>query len=135
MPDPIHALESQRDEILRQMSRLGDMRKGSITEAFRCCGKSACACSAPDHPGHGPYYAFTTKVEGKTKTVQLRAGSRLDKFQREVDAYKEFRVLSEKLLEVNQALCEARPEADSASPRSALKKTSRSSSRRKSGRK
>jgi len=94
MPDPIHALETPRADILRQMTRLGDMRKGSITEAFRCCGKPACACSAPDHPGHGPYYAFTTKVAGKTKTVQLRAGARLDKFQREVDVYKQFRTLS-----------------------------------------
>jgi hypothetical protein len=135
MPDSIHALEAQRDDILRQMTRLGDMRKGSITEAFRCCGKPSCACVAPDHPGHGPYYAFTTKVAGKTKTVQLRAGSRLDKFQREVDAYKQFRALSEKLIEVNQALCDARPEPDAASQRSALKKTSRRSSRRRSARK
>ena len=135
MPDPVHALETQRDDILRKMTRLGDMRKGSITEAFRCCGKSACACSAPDHPGHGPYYAFTTKVAGKTKTVQLRAGARLDKFQREVDVYKQFRALSEKLIEVNQALCEARPEPDVASPRSALKKTSPRSSRRRSAKK
>jgi hypothetical protein len=96
---------------------------------------SSCACVAADHPGHGPYYAFTTKVAGKTKTVQLRAGSRLNKFQREVDAYKRFRALSEKLIEVNQALCEARPEPDAASQRSALKKTSRRSSRRRSARK
>jgi hypothetical protein len=135
MPDPTHALETERDNIFRQMSRLGDMRKGSITEVFRCCGKPACACSAPDHPGHGPYYAFTTKVASKTKTVQLRAGPRLDKFQREVDAYKQFRALSEKLVEVNQALCEARPAPDTANPRSALKKTSQSSSRRRSGKK
>jgi hypothetical protein len=135
MPDPTHALETQRDDILRQMTRLGDMRKGSITEAFRCCGKSACACSASDHPGHGPYYAFTTKVEGKTKTVQLRAGPRLDKFQREVDVYRQFRALSEKLIGVNQALCEARPEPDAPSRHSALKKTSRRSSRRRSAKK
>lgn len=135
MPDPLQDLETQRDDILRQMTRLGDMRKGSITEAFRPCGKPACACSAPDHPGHGPYYAFTTKVAGKTKTVQLRAGARLDKFQREVDVYKEFRALSEKLIGVNQALCEARPEADVASQRSTLKKTSPHSSKRKSARK
>lgn len=134
MPDPVHALETQRDDILRQMTRLGDMRKGSITEAFRACGKAACACSAPDHPGHGPYYAFTTKVAGRTKTIQLRAGARLDKFQREVDVYKEFRGLSEKLIEVNQALCEARPEPDAAGQRSALKKTSPLSSRRRSTR-
>jgi hypothetical protein len=135
MPDPTHGLETERDDILRQMTRLGDMRKGSITEAFRCCGKPACACFAPDHPGHGPYYAFTTKVAGKTKTVQLRAGPRLNKFQREVEVYKQFRALSERLIAVSQALCEARPEPDQAHPRSALKKTSRRSSRRRSAKK
>lgn len=132
MPDPLARLEAERDEVLRQMTRLGDMRKGSITETFRCCGKSACACQATDHPGHGPYYAFTTKVAGKTRTVQLRAGPRLDKFQREVDAYKQFRALSGKLFEVNESICEARPEPSEAPERSALKKTSRRSSRRRS---
>ena len=82
-----------------------------------------------------PYYAFTTKVAGKTKTVQLRAGARLDKFQLEVDVYKEFRALSEKLIEVNHLLCEARPEAEVASPRSTLKKTLPRSSRRRSTKK
>ena len=131
MPDPIQALETERDDIVQQMARLGDMRKGSITEVFRCCGKPACVCSSHGHPGHGPYYAFTTKVAGKTKTVQMRAGPRLDKFQREVEAYKQFRALSNKLVEVNQALCEARPEPGVAT-RPAPKKTSRRSSRRRS---
>lgn len=131
MPDPLATLEAKRDEVLRQMARLGDMRKGSITETFRSCGKSACACRVSDHPGHGPYYAFTTKVAGKTRTVQLRAGPRLDKFQREVDAYKQFRALSARLIVVNESLCEARPEPGEAEKRSALKKTSRRSSRRR----
>jgi len=132
MPDPLVALEAERDEVLKQMIRLGDMRKGSLTETFRCCGKSSCACQATDHPGHGPYYAFTTKVAGKTRTVQLRAGPRLDKFQREVDTYKQFRALSERLIEVNESICEARPKPGEATERSALKKTSRRSSKRRS---
>lgn len=132
MPDPLDRLEAERDEVLRQMARLGDMRKGSLTEAFRCCGKSACACQVADHPGHGPYYAFTTKVAGKTKTVQLRAGPRLDKFQREVETYKQFRALSARLIEVNESICGARPEPGEAEQRSALKKTSVRSSRGRS---
>lgn len=132
MHHPLDKLEGEREEVLRQMARLGDMRKGSITETFRCCGKSACACQLSDHPGHGPYYAFTRKVAGKTRTVQLRAGPRLDKFQREVDAYKQFRALSGRLIEVNESICEARPEPGEAEARSALKKTSRRSSKRRS---
>jgi hypothetical protein len=131
MPDPLVTLEAERDEVLKQIARLGDMRKGSITETFRCCGKAACACQLTDHPGHGPYYAFTTKVAGKTRTVQMRAGPRLDKFQREVETYRQFRALSGRLIEVNESICEARPEHGEAEPRSALKKTSRRSSRRR----
>jgi len=131
MSDPLAGLEKEREEVLKEISRVGDMRKGSITETYRCCGKPACACQADDHAGHGPYFAFTTKVRGKTRTVQLRAGSRLDKFQREVDTYRQFRALSEKLIEVNGSICEARPEPIEAEGERALKKTSRKSSRKK----
>ena len=131
MSDPLAGLEKEREEVLKEISRVGDMRKGSITETYRCCGKPTCACRANDHAGHGPYFAFTTKVSGKTRTVQLRAGSRLDKFQREVDTYKQFRALSNKLIEVNGSICEARPEPIEAEEERALKKTSRKSSRRR----
>jgi hypothetical protein len=131
MPDTVASLEAQREEILSRLAQLGDMRKGSITETCRACGKPTCACCGTDHPGHGPYYAFTRKVAGKTRTVQLRPGPRLDKFQREVEAYKRFRALGEKLVAVNEAICEARPEPDQPA---APKKTSRRSSRRRSPR-
>jgi hypothetical protein len=136
MQDDIGALEAKREAIGREIGRVGDMRQGSITENFRACGKPTCACSAEDHPGHGPYYAFTTKVAGTTKTVNMKPGPRLAKFEREVRAYRHFRALTEQLLEVNEAICEARPEEPAeSSERAALKKTSPRSSRRKSGKK
>jgi len=136
MADTVAALEGEREEILRRIARLGDMRKGSITEAFRPCGKPGCACSAPDHPGHGPYYAFTTKADGKTRTIQMRAGSRLQKFQREVDTYREFRQLSDKLIGINESICDARPLAEGEDvERVALKKTAKECSRRRSRKK
>jgi hypothetical protein len=135
MPTSLPALEAERDTVRQEMAQIGDMRRGSITETFRTCGKDNCACSQADHPGHGPYYAFTTKVAGKTKTIQLRAGSRLTKFQREVDAYRRFKTLSKRLLELNEAICDKRSEEDKTpAEQKALKKTSRGSSRRKSRR-
>ena len=82
MPDLLPPLLTQREAILRQIAELGDMRRGTITEVFRSCGMPGCCCSERKHPGHGPYYAFTTKVEGKTKTLQLRPGPRLTKIER-----------------------------------------------------
>ena len=109
MSDPTVKLEADRVALLQTLASTGDMRRGSITEVYRSCGKPTCACAAADHPGHGPYYAFTTKVEGKTKTLQLRPGPALTKIEREVQTYRGFRATCERLLVVNEVLCDARP--------------------------
>lgn len=105
----IPKLEGERAGLLERLSKTGDMRRGTITETYRPCGKPTCACASPDHPGHGPYYAFTRKVEGKTKSLQMRPGPRLSKMEREVETYKEFRDTCDRLLVVNESLCDARP--------------------------
>jgi hypothetical protein len=137
MAETLESLEAEREAIVRELSEVGDMRRGSINEVFRSCGKPSCCCSEAGHPGHGPYYAFTTKVEGKTKTLQLRTGPRLTKLEREVESYKRFRELTQRLLAVNESICDARPFEDPAlySAAAALKKTSRRSSRRRLRRK
>ncbi len=109
MSDPMTKLHAERETLLQSLSSTGDMRRGSITEVYRSCGKPKCSCAAADHPGHGPYYAFTTKVDGKTKTLQLRPGPLLSKIEREVETYRGFRATCDQLLGVNEAICEGRP--------------------------
>lgn len=102
-------LETERSALLQKLAATGDMRRGSITECYRRCGKANCACTSADHPGHGPYFAFTKKVDGKTKTLQLRPGPLLTKAQREVETYRSFRATCDRLLDANEAICTARP--------------------------
>ena len=109
MTDPKSKLEAERSALLEKLAATDDMRRGSITECFRRCGKPTCACALPDHPGHGPYYAYTRKVQGKTKTLQLRPGPLLEKMQREVETYKGFRATCERLFDVNESICDSRP--------------------------
>ena len=132
----ITALEAARARLLQQLAAAGDMRRGSISEVFRRCGKDNCACAGAGHPGHGPFYAYTIKVNGKTKTLQLRPGVRLSKLEQEVAEYKKFRATSERVLAVNEQICNARtlPEADlqekkRRSPRTASSKSVRKSQR------
>src|SRR6202451_1104676 len=68
-------LMAERDRLLAQLSRVGDFRRGSVSENWRRCGKPNCACAAPDHPGHGPRFLWTRSA-GRRKTVarQLAAG-------------------------------------------------------------
>jgi hypothetical protein len=110
----LERLEAERDRVLQDLAKSGDLRRGSITGVYRRCGKARCACADPNHPGHGPYYAYTIKVGGKTKTLQLRAGPLLSKIEREVSEYKRFRALCDRVIEVNERICDARPVAQAA---------------------
>ena len=103
------SLEQQRAEILQQIHALGDMRRGSIVEQYLTCGKSPCCCKEAGHPGHGPYFTFTRKLGGKTQTRQMRSGPALAKLRREVESFHRFQALRDRLIEVNEALCELRP--------------------------
>jgi len=71
--------------------------------------------------------AALLRVGGKTQTVNLREGRRLQKLRREVAAYQRFRQTCAQLIEVNEALCALRPEPDADDvARSGLKKKERS---------
>jgi hypothetical protein len=132
MPQSPDALEAKRMKLLEKMVHIGDMRQGTLTEVYRPCGKPNCHCANPKDPGHGPYYAFTRKVGGKTKTVQLRAGPSLTKIEREVEAYRRFRSLCTELLAINEQICAAKTIGGEDSLGTEVKKTSPKRSKKKS---
>ena len=112
MPDTLSALEAQRAQTQLQMSRLGDMRSGSITSTGGRCGNQRCHCHRPDEPGHGPFYRLTRKVNGKSVTETFSTPAALRKAQQEVEEFHRFRQLSHDLLEVNERICKMRPVED-----------------------
>jgi hypothetical protein len=107
-------LEARRDRLFAQLRTVGDFRRGSVSENWRKCGKPNCACAAPDHPGHGPRFLWT-RSQGRRKRVgrQLAAGE-VEKVRREIARHAEFSAAVEQIIEVNEAICEARPAAGSA---------------------
>jgi hypothetical protein len=134
MAESLDALEARRAQLLDALAHTGDMRPGSIAETYRRCGKPRCCCAAADHAGHGPYYAYTRKVGSKTKTIQLRPGPRLSRFEREVATYRQFRHCCHQLVELNERICDLRAaqEPSDSPERTAVKKTSPRSSRKRS---
>lgn len=104
-------LEAQRSELYARLAELGDFRRGSMSENYRRCGKANCACARAGHPGHGPRMLWTRRgADGKTVGRQLSPGE-VDKVRRELDGYHAFAQLSEKIVAVNEAICEVRPVA------------------------
>ena len=116
MPESLATLEQQRSSILMQILELGDLRSGSITAINGRCGKPSCHCHQPNHPGHGPNFRLTRKINGKTISESFSSAAELRKAQREVEAFHRFRQLSQELLEVNEKICRARPVAETLSP-------------------
>lgn len=112
MAGPLLAeLEARRARLFERLAGLGDFRRGSISENYRRCGKPNCACARPGHPGHGPRYLWTRTVAGRgTRGRQLAAGE-VGKVRGELARYQEFAALSEQIVELNEAICEARPAA------------------------
>jgi hypothetical protein len=129
----IEGLEGERRRLYGDLSEIGDLRRGSIAETYRRCGKSTCACGAADHAGHGPRYLLMTKVDGRSRAHDVPAGPELAKVRREVANHQRFRSLVQQIVEVNEALCQRRPldEPSEASERRALKKKLPRSSRRR----
>ena len=109
MPDSLPALEAQRQQLLQEFSRLGDLRPGSITPTRGTCGTPACHCHQSGDPGHGPNFRLTYKVDGKTITESLPTVAAQRKAEREVAEFRKFRQVSERFVEVNSRICRLRP--------------------------
>ena len=68
MPDSLAALESERTLVQSQLAQLGDMRAGSVTGTGGCWENPNRHRYRSGDRGHGPYYRWTRKVDGKTVT-------------------------------------------------------------------
>ena len=115
MSDPELQLEKQRAELLKQISSVGDLRRGSITATSGKCGKPTCHCAKPGSVGHGPNYRLTRKVQGKTVTETFSSLVALKKAQREVAEFHQFQNLCEQVVVVSEQLCAVRPLDDTVS--------------------
>ena len=61
----------QLERLKREILKLGYVRPGSLVRRFMPCGNPLCRCMGRPPQLHGPYYQWTYKVKGKTRTVRL----------------------------------------------------------------
>ena len=112
MTEPsVPELVAVRERLYAQLSQVGDFRRGSVSENYRKCGKPNCACAQPGHPGHGPRFLWTRTVRGQRTRGRQLAAREVGRVRGELAAYQEFASLAERIVEVNEAICEARPAA------------------------
>jgi hypothetical protein len=129
MSDSLHALERQRQQLLREFCELGDLRPGSITPTRGTCGTANCHCHRAGDPGHGPNLRLTYKVDGKTVTETFPTLAAQHKAEREVGEFRRFQQLSGSFVEVNSQICRQRPVAEAEPNEREKKRLKRSSGR------
>jgi hypothetical protein len=130
----VEALLERRESIQGRIASLGDLRPGSLVGRYRKCGKPSCHCAQPGDPGHGPSWSLTHAVAGKTLTRVIPAAA-VAQTEVQIEEYRRFRALSKELVEVSEAICEARLAEADAPVEAGKKNGSRASSTRRSKRK
>lgn len=65
--------DPQFEQLKSELRSLGYVRPGSLVRRFMPCGNPACRCMGTPPQLHGPYYQWSYKVKGKTRTVRLSA--------------------------------------------------------------
>jgi hypothetical protein len=131
MSDSLPQLEAKRTYLFRQLTTVGDFRRGSISSTSGKCGKPNCHCSKSDSRGHGPNFRLTRRVEGKTVTETFPSPATLRKAQLEVTEFHRFQELCAQIIEVSEKICALRPVEDTLTPRE--KKRRKRSTRRSRG--
>jgi hypothetical protein len=119
----IERLERRRVQIIKEMSSIRTMRKGSVTEQYLKVphkGKRQPAL-------RGPYFLYTRKEKGKT------VGRRLNKeqayqFRQQVEAFHRFQALGKQYAEISERLADLATVAEASGlekkrPRSPSSKT------------
>jgi hypothetical protein len=106
---PLEELEKRREELLKQIGNLGDMRRGTLLERYIPCGKKGCHCTKPDSKGHGPKYSLTHKVKNKTETKYIPP-EQYEEVREQTENHKRFTKLCQEFLKVNEDICSLRLE-------------------------
>ena len=126
-------LEQERLRLRAALTSVGDLRPGSLVQRQHRCGKPSCHCARRDSPGHGPSWALTRGVEGKTVSRGIPVGPAVQRTREQIEEYRRFRALVHQFIEVSEKLCDARLRlAHTASKEGAEKGGSRRRSRGRS---
>lgn len=95
-------------KIKLELSQLGDMRPGTLTEQYNVCGKPNCRCKDREKPKkHGPYYQLSYTHHGRSTTEFVRKDD-LAEMKQMIRNYGRFKKLNERWVELAIRLAKER---------------------------
>jgi hypothetical protein len=107
--DPATKAEAQRlAKEIAEVAQRGLALPGTLLERRTRCGRPGCRCGADPPVPHGPYWSWTRKIEGTTRTRYLSSEQHAD-YQDWFDTAKRLRALLAALEALGLAVAEADP--------------------------
>lgn len=67
----LEVYERRYRALARQLAGIGYITPGSLAPRYTRCGKPNCACGTDPAKLHGPYWHWSTKINGKTVNRRL----------------------------------------------------------------
>ena len=103
----IDKLKEEFDRVRRDMCSISYLKKGSITKCYQTCGNPGCRCHRDKKYRHGPYWWWSTKEGGKTKSI-LVPEEMLSEVRAYIDNYKLLKSKAKKLEEISERIIKIR---------------------------
>ena len=106
----IENLQRQIERIKTKLTRIGEMRPGSLSKQHNICGNPTCRCKDKNNPKkHGPYYQISYTHKGKSKTEFVRKGME-KQVKKELKNYREFKQLTGEWVDLSLEIARLRRE-------------------------
>ncbi|EQD80377.1 hypothetical protein B1A_00952 [mine drainage metagenome] len=71
MAEDLEYLRGKITELSGNLQNTEFILHGTVGKHYMKCGHKGCRCQRDPSELHGPYYDWTKRVDGKTKTVRL----------------------------------------------------------------
>ena len=109
MDKKARSLEQRIEHVKQQLTALGDLRPGTISEQYNVCGNPGCRCKADPPQKHGPYSQLSWTRKRKSKTRFIRS-SELASVQAQVENYERLQALVDEWIELSIQLTDLKRE-------------------------
>ena len=108
----LKTMERRVEKIKNQLSKIGEMRPGSINEQFTVCGKAGCVCQDPKKAKkHGPYHQLSYVHQGKS-TTQFIQKELVPTVKHQLKNFKMFKLLTAEVVDIALAIAKEKLASD-----------------------
>jgi len=93
-------IEKKILKVKTQLTKIGEMRPGSLSKQYNVCGTPGCKCKDKNNPQkHGPYYQLSYSRKGKSTSQFIRKEMVKD-IEKQLKNYKKFKELTDTWIEL-----------------------------------